>query len=1244
MNDSPAMTIASSTPDTITGGGEMGRRLRAHPWARTALGPAEHWPQPLKTLVGVMLASNQAMFVAWGPERTLLYNDAYAEILAGKHPGALGRPFLEVWHEIRADLEPIVAQAYAGEPVHMDDITLLMHRKGYPEETHFSFSYTPVRDETGEVAGFLCPCTEITGEVMAERRVRASEARLRFLGELDEALRASRGAPGAMLVAAELLAQRIGASRTAYADVDVDNDRFVIRDDYTAPGIASSAGTYSLDLFGPRASADMRSGCTLVVRDIGAELAADEGRETFLSIQIQAIVCCPLVKEGRLVAMMAVHQDRPRDWTNDEIALVEAVVERCWAHVERVGAEARLRDSEEFNRRILQSSADCIKVLDLDGHLEFMSEGGMCVMEVDDFGAIQGACWPEFWPDAERPKVTAAIEAAKQGGTGRFQGFATTAKGSPRWWDVAVTPITGADGRPDKLLSVSRDVTAAKIAEARLRDTEERYRIAARATNDAIWDWRIADGHVLWNEALRTLFGHAERDTDAAWWIEHIHPHDRARIDQEIHAVIDGDGTTWTAEYRFRRADGSFADVFDRGYVLREEAGRATRMIGAMQDLTERRDAGAALAASEERLRLAVENAEVGFWDVDVVNDVLIWPPRTKAMFGISADVPVTMQDFHDGLHPDDREATSAAFKGAADPERRALYDVEYRTIGKEDGLVRWVAAKGRGVFDETGRCLRVAGTAIDITARKRLDEQLRELNATLERRVAEAIADRDRTWNNARDLLLVVGTDGVFRAVNPAWTATLGWRADELVGRSFLDFIHPDDHPSSRGALASASVDVLPTYENRYRHKDGSYRWISWVAAPEGELIYASGRDVTAEKEREAELARAQEALRQSQKMEAVGQLTGGIAHDFNNMLAVVIGSLDLLGRRIGTGDARAKRYLDAAADGARRAALLTQRLLAFSRQQPLRPEAIDANKLVAGMSELIRGSLGSDIRLETVLASGLWRTHADPNQLENVLLNLAVNARDAMPDGGRLTIETANCHLDGRYTAAHLGVAAGQYVMVAVTDTGTGMPEEVIAKAFDPFFTTKEVGKGTGLGLSQVYGFVKQSGGHVKIYSEPGQGTTVKVYLPRLIGKGAETQAESTDDELPLGDSQEVVLVVEDEPTVRQFSVDALTELGYRVLEADGAATALRLLDAHPEIELLFTDVVMPDVNGRKLADEARRRRPDLRVLFTTGYTRNAVVHNGVLDPGVELIGKPFTIEELAAKVREVLDQPAS
>jgi len=377
------------------------------------------------------------------------------------------------------------------------------------------------------------------------------------------------------------------------------------------------------------------------------------------------------------------------------------------------------------------------------------------------------------------------------------------------------------------------------------------------------------------------------------------------------------------------------------------------------------------------------------------------------------------------------------------------------------------------------------------------------------------------------------------------------------------------------------------------------------------------------------------EEALRQSQKMEAVGQLTGGIAHDFNNMLAVIIGALELLKRRAARGETNLNEFADAALDGAQRAASLTQRLLAFSRQQALRPEPVDVNKLVAGLSELLRRTIGENIRIETVLAGGMWRTSVDPHQLENALLNLAVNSRDAMPDGGRLTIETANSHLDESY-AREVGVPAGQYVMLAVTDTGTGMKAETVAKAFDPFFTTKGVGKGTGLGLSQVYGFVRQSGGHVKIYSEIGQGTSIKIYLPRHLGEAA---TATTSTASVIHDSQGTcVLVVEDEPSVRSFAVAALKEIGYRVLEAPDAATGLRLLEQHPDVEILFTDVVMPDSNGRQLAERAVKLRPMLKVLYTTGYTKNAVVHNGVLDPGVHLLSKPFTIEQLSAALHTV------
>lgn len=389
--------------------------------------------------------------------------------------------------------------------------------------------------------------------------------------------------------------------------------------------------------------------------------------------------------------------------------------------------------------------------------------------------------------------------------------------------------------------------------------------------------------------------------------------------------------------------------------------------------------------------------------------------------------------------------------------------------------------------------------------------------------------------------------------------------------------------------------------------------------------------------------------ALQQAQKMEAVGRLTGGIAHDFNNLLTAILGNVDLALRRSGESDERLKRSLNAARQASERAASLVQRLLAFSRQHPLEVRAVDANKLVQGMSELLRRTIGETITVESVLAGGLWKMAVDPNQLENALLNLAVNARDAMPGGGCLTIETANTYLDEAYIAANAtDISHGQYVMIAVSDTGSGMSKQVIDRAFEPFFTTKPTGSGTGLGLSMVYGFVKQSGGHIKIYSEAGEGTAIKLYLPRLMD---ENQVEPWIPPEPAierkGDSDErpdQILLVEDDEEVNRFSSEVLREEGYHVISTHDAAAGLRLLDANADIKLLFTDVVLPGgMNGRQLADEALRRRPNLKVLYTTGYTRNAIIHHGRLDADVDLLTKPFTSEALAKKVRQILDMDA-
>ena len=493
----------------------------------------------------------------------------------------------------------------------------------------------------------------------------------------------------------------------------------------------------------------------------------------------------------------------------------------------------------------------------------------------------------------------------------------------------------------------------------------------------------------------------------------------------------------------------------------------------------------------------------------------------------------------------------------------------------------------------------------------------------------------------------------GIVTSWNAGGTRIKGYAERDVLGRHFSIFYTPEDRDAGLPAQMLQEVARHGKFEAegwRVR-RDGSRFWASVVTEAlrnqDGALIGFAKitRDITERHQAALALEQARATLAQAQKMETVGQLTGGMAHDFNNLLTVILGGADLLTRRLDGLDATSQRVLKGIVDAAQRGAALLQRLLAFSRKQALRPEVTDVNRLLAGMSELLQRSLGEHIAVETVLAGGLWRTIIDRNQLENAILNLAVNGRDAMPEGGRLTLETGNTMLDDDYAAANAELKPGQFVMIAVSDSGGGMSADILQRAFEPFFTTKSEGKGTGLGLSQVYGFVKQSGGHVKIYSEPGNGTTVKLYLPRHLGE-AETATATDPSYARAPGGNETVLVVEDHTHVRSYAATALAHLGYRVLEAEDADSGLAMLEHHPEVALLFTDVGLPGANGRVLADAARQRRPGLKVLYTTGYARNAIVHHGILDAGVQLLPKPYTLEALARKLRAVLDQaqPAS
>jgi PAS domain S-box-containing protein len=545
-------------------------------------------------------------------------------------------------------------------------------------------------------------------------------------------------------------------------------------------------------------------------------------------------------------------------------------------------------------------------------------------------------------------------------------------------------------------------------------------------------------------------------------------------------------------------------------------------------------------------------------------------------------------------------------------------------------------------IKDEAGKVTSIFVEGVDITDRHHSVEalqvseaRLRQLNADLERQVIERAQARGLTWRLSPDLLGALNAKGYFETANPAWESVLGWTEEEVVSMSIFDLLHPDDLEHTRAGFELTQVgQPALRFANRYRCKDGNYRWISWIGIPEDGYVYCTGRDVTAERAAEAELAAAQEALRHAQKMEAIGQLTGGIAHDFNNLLTGIIGSLDIIRRRMATGRSdEIPRFMDAASISAHRAGALTHRLLAFARRQPLDIRPNNINRLIAGMEDLLHRTLGEHIELQCSLAADLWTAFTDANQLESAVLNLAINARDAMPDGGRLTIEATNVHLD---EAREADVAPGDYVMIAVSDTGTGMPADVVAKAIDPFFTTKPVGEGTGLGLSMVYGFARQAGGHLRIDSEVGHGTAIKLYLPRALQDAVDLAKPV--EEAPRGQG-ETILVVEDDATVRLILGDVLKELGYNVLLASDARPAIPILQSDRRIDLMMSDVVLPHINGRKLAEIARGLRPDLKVLFVTGYAENATYRGDFLDSGMDMLTKPFAIDALGAKVRAMI-----
>ncbi|MGO3934815.1 PAS domain-containing hybrid sensor histidine kinase/response regulator [Rhodopseudomonas pseudopalustris] len=845
----------------------MRAAVQAHDWASTPLGPSDHWPAPLRVTVATMLATAVPSFIVWGPEQTLIYNDGYIELLAKRHPAALGRSFRDVWPEIWSDLEPLVRRAYDGEALSQQNLPLLMERRGYVEETWFTYFYTPISLDDGSIGGFLCGCIENTEPMRSGKALEEANAKL------QQAITEQRAAHDA-----------VGRSEARYrALFEAIDDGFCIIEFFDGP-------------HGPLSDY------------VHVEANAGYERQT----GIPDIV-------GRTV----------RDLVPDEA----------------------------------------------DG-------------------------WVELYRDVLF--------------TGRAIHFERDFVAVNRIIEVSASRIEPESRRQVSVLF--RDITARKQSEAALRASETLARENVQRVKLA-----LAAGAII------------------GTWLWDL-PNDRFTVDE----------------------------AFARAFGLDPAKGR-------------------------EGLSLA-----------QIVETV----------------------------HPDDQAGLAAAINEAV--KRGGSYAHQYR-VRRADGKYYWLEANGRVDHGPDGTPLSFPGVLIDVEDRRALvDERdraisaLRSLNETLEQRIAES----------------------------------------------------------------------------------------------------------------RAELLRSEEQLRQSQKMEAVGQLTGGLAHDFNNLLAGISGSLELMTTRISQGRLKdVDKYLVAAQGAVKRAASLTHRLLAFARRQTLTPTAANVNKLVSGMLDLIQRTVGPGIEVQHVGATGLWAVLVDVPQLESALLNLCINARDAMPSGGKITIETGNRWID-RVQSRIYDIPTGQYVSLCVSDTGTGMTRDVIAKAFDPFFTTKPIGQGTGLGLSMIYGFAQQSGGQVRIYSEVGEGAMVCIYLPPHRGNAAEDERSPDSTVIPFAEAGETVLVVDDEPTVRMLVADVLEDLGYTALEAADSVGGLRILQSEARIDLLVTDVGLPGgMNGRQLADAARESRPNLNVLFITGFAENALLNNGQLEPGMAVLTKPFAVDTLAARIRELI-----
>jgi len=1215
--DARTLTTAPEMQAITQGGGELGRLIRAYDWAATPLGPIESWPQCLKTTVNTLLLSPVPIVLLWGDDGIMLYNDAYSGFAGGNHPRLLGSKVREGWAEVADFNDHVMRVGLAGGTLSYKSQELTLHRHGKPEQVWMNLDYSPILDESGTPVGVIAFVIETTEQILAARQRDAAERALRV--ERDR----SQGVLNNMGEAFLLLDQDLRI-------LDLNTEALKMESRSLEQLVGMKHGE-AYPAASPRIEVLYRQALT-ERRPVAHEhqYTWPDGRVSWIDMRAYP------VSDGLAVFYRDVtHRHDNQERLRRSEAFLGATLDALPIGVIIADAKGHILRTNAANKKLWGIAPKALDWTQYDQWVGYRPESGERI-RAEEWAMARALLCGETVQDE-------LVECERFDGTGRRQFLNNAA------------PIYDSDGTLLGGVAAEVDITERAEISRRLRESEalardniERVQLALSAgAIIGTWVWDLTCDRFTVDEAFAHSFGIdpalGRKGLSLEQVIATVHPEDKPGLIEAVNTSI-ARGGNYAHQYRVRRRDGQYYWIEANGRVDYASDGTPHRFPGVLIDVEsqralekERDQASALLHEKALEFETLANNIPTLCWMAHPDGEIYWFNQRWYEYTGTSF---ASMQGWgwktvHDpSVLPLVVEGWTHSLK-TGQP-----FDMTFPLRG-HDGIFRPFLTRVVPIYNALGQIERWFGTNTDITSQQKAEDALRELNTTLALRIEQRTQERDRMWRLSTDVMLVARFDATIVAVNPAWTAILGWSEQELLGGSLTDYVHPDDIESTAAAMAELAMGMpVHCFQNRYRHRDGSYRWLSWTAVPDEQFLHAVGRDIQSERESQEALQRTEEQLRQSQKMEAVGQLTGGLAHDFNNLLTGIAGSLELLNARVQQGRlTELDRYIHIAQSATKRAAALTHRLLAFSRRQTLDPKPTDLNRLVAGMDELIRRTTGPHISLETVAAGGLWPTLVDASQLESALLNLCINARDAMPEGGRITIETANKWID-EYTSIHYDMTAGQYVALSITDTGTGMSPEVIAKAFDPFFTTKPTGEGTGLGLSMVYGFVRQSGGQVRIYSELGMGTTMCLYLPRYHGHPKETDPTVEPVEALQAHTGETILVVDDEPAIRMLIIEVLNDHGYLALEAADGEAALQVLQSSRRIDLLVTDVGLPEgMNGRQLADAARAIRPDLKVLFITGYAENAVIGNGHVEAGMEIMTKPFAIEKLVSRIKKLI-----